>query len=292
MALVTALALTTVRPALAFTHIVRAGETLASIAEAMYGRIQYEQILVAANGLDVGGGIPIVPGMRLEIPAVSHRRLAEGDTWAELAKDLLGGAHRADVLAMANGSYPWLPPEVGAEIVVPYNLRIVATGAETIVTLAYRYLGNKEKAWTLDHYNARRGKALSRGDVILVPLVDLPLTEAGKQAAAHAATARRSEGAGGTRSAQLEVDREIVALVADVRGGRYVDAVRRGSAFLAKGELSRGQLAVIHRQLLDAYVALDAVGLAKQSCREWRANDPNARLDRRRMSPKLLEVCD
>jgi hypothetical protein len=275
----------------AFAHIVERGETLASIAEMMYGRIQYEQILVAANSLDIGGGVPIVAGMRLEIPAVEHRRVVEGDTWADLAKALLGGAHRADVLSMANGSYPWLPPEIGAEIVVPYNLRVVATGNETIVTMAYRYLGSKEKAWTLDHYNGRGGKQLHRGDVLLIPLTDLPLTDAGKRAAERAAAARRSEGAGSTRQAQLEVQREMVALIADVRGGRYVDAVRRGNEFLAKGSLTQPQLATIHRQLLEAYVALGATGLAKQSCRQWQKNDADARLDPVRLSPKILEAC-
>lgn len=278
-------------PALAFTHIVRPGETLASIAETMYGRIQYEQILVAANGLDVGGGVPIVAGMRLEVPAVSYRRIAEGDTWAGLAKELLGSPQRADVLAMANGSYPWLPPEIGAEIVIPYNLRVVATGNETIVTLAYRYLGSKEKAWTLDHYNGRGGKQLGRGDVVLIPLVDLPLTDAGKDAARRAATARRSQASGDVRKAQLEIQREIVALIADVRGGRYVDAIRRGNGFLSKGPLAKPQLAAIHRQLLEAYVALGAVGLAKQSCAEWRKNAPDARLDPVQLSPKILDAC-
>jgi hypothetical protein len=41
---------------------------LAQIAERSYGRVEMEQLLVAANGLDAGGGIPIVPGMRLEVP--------------------------------------------------------------------------------------------------------------------------------------------------------------------------------------------------------------------------------
>ena len=47
--------------AAAFTHIVQKTETLAQIAERTYGRIQYENILVAANALDAQGGSPIVP---------------------------------------------------------------------------------------------------------------------------------------------------------------------------------------------------------------------------------------
>ncbi|APR86071.1 Hypothetical protein A7982_11420 [Minicystis rosea] len=64
--------------AAAFPHVVKKGETLAAIAERTYGRVQMEQILVAANGLDAGGGIPIVAGMRLEVPAVGHHRVSAG----------------------------------------------------------------------------------------------------------------------------------------------------------------------------------------------------------------------
>src|SRR5262245_21683742 len=65
----------------AFSHRVAAVDTLASIAEKYYGRIQYERLLVAANFLDVRGGTPIVRGMRLEVPALEHRKVVGGDTW-------------------------------------------------------------------------------------------------------------------------------------------------------------------------------------------------------------------
>ncbi|HEY5145369.1 MAG TPA: LysM domain-containing protein, partial [Polyangiaceae bacterium] len=52
-------------PAAAFTHIVKPGETLALIAERIYGEPKREVVLVGANALDVQGGTVIVPGMRL-----------------------------------------------------------------------------------------------------------------------------------------------------------------------------------------------------------------------------------
>src|SRR6266508_743002 len=96
--------LVSARDACAFTHIVRAGDTLASIAERFYGKIQHEKLLVMANALDAHGGSPIVPGMRLEVPALTLYRVRPGDTWAKLATELLGGPNRADVLATANGT--------------------------------------------------------------------------------------------------------------------------------------------------------------------------------------------
>ena len=276
----------------AFTHIVKKGDTLASLAERYYGRIQHEKILVAANGLDAQGGIAIVPGMRLEIPALSHRRVRRGETWASLADELLGSPRRAEVLAAANGTSPWLPPEDAAHIVIPYNLPVIVSGSDTIVSIAYKFMGNMNKAWVLDYYNGFKGRALQRGDIVLVPLTDLGLSEGGRKAAAEAMRSTSSEALGETRAVQIKVNSELPALIADVRGGRYVEAVRRGNRFLASGTLTTPQLASIQRQLLEAYVALDAAGLARAACDEWRKHDPGAKLDPVQLSPKIIEACD
>jgi hypothetical protein len=277
----------------AFTHVVQKAETLAQIAERTYGRIQYEKILVAANALDAQGGTPIVAGQRLEIPALGYYRVTAGETWASLAKQLLGDGDvaRATAFAQANDTMPWIAPSDGAEIVVPYNLRYIVTQSDNIVTIAQRFTGDKEKAWLLDQYNHLKGQPLRRGDVILVPLVNLPLTEAGKAEAATAEAAVRNQAAGTTREAQRKVDAEIPVLLSDVRGGRYVEALARGVRMLALADLTKQQLGIIHRQLTEAYVALDARGLAASSCAAWRANDPKARLDPLVLSPKILAAC-
>jgi phage tail protein X len=277
--------------AAAFPHVVKKGETLAMIAERTYGRVQMEQILVAANGLDAGGGIPIVAGMRLEVPALGHHRVTAGETWNGLAAELLGDDKRGDVLAMSNGSMPWLPPADGQELIVPYNLRYVAAQNDSLMTVAYRFLGQRDKAWMLDGYNRRKGDPLRRGDVVLVPLTELPLTEAGRDEAASAGALVRAESGGKARDAQRRADAELPALAADVRAGRWVDAVTRGSRVLGYGELSRPEVAVIQRALTEAYAALDAPGLAETACTAWREADPTSVLDPVELSPKILRAC-
>lgn len=278
--------------ALGFTHIVQKGDTLAAIAERYYGQIQHEKLLVAANGLEAMGGTPIVPGMRLEVPAVSHRRVKKGDTWAVLAVELLGAAHRADVLSMANGSSPWLTPVEGAEIVVPYNLPVVVSSGDTIISIAQKYLGDPNKAWVLDHYNGFKGRRLHPSDVVLVPLTELALSDNGKRAVLDSTPLLCTQAGGETRQLQRRVQIELPALIADVRGGRYVDAISRGNRFLSSpGQLSTEQTAIVQRQLLEAYAALDAPGLASAACAEWRKLDTSAKLDPVSMSPKLLEAC-
>ena len=275
----------------AFPHVVKPGETLAQIAERTYGRVEMEQILVAANGLDAGGGIPIVPGMRLEVPALSYRRALAGDTWVGLAATLLGDASRSDALALANSSMPWLAPADGQELLVPYNLRVVVGSNDSLLTIAYRYLGERDKAWMLDRYNHKKEQPIRRGEVVLVPLVELPLTAEGKAEAASAGAMVRAEAAGQTREAQRKVDAEVPTLSADVRGGRYVEAIARGNRMLGYGELSRPQIAAVSQKLTEAYAAMDAVGLAETSCGAWRSADPAASLDPIELSPKILRVC-
>ena len=276
----------------AFTHVVVQGDTLASIAEKYYGKIQYEKFLVDANLLNIEGGSPIVKGMRLEVPAVAHRTVKKGDTWDALAAELLGSGKRSDVLSIANASNPWLMPEEGAELIVPYNLRVlVSSSNETLVTIAFKYYGDMNRAWVLDRYNGLNGHKIEPNDVVLVPLSDLPLTEAGKKAAQESASGTCSEAMGGVRDAQRKVSQEIPALIADVNGGRYVDAAARGSRFLASGALTETEQAIVNRQLLEAYVALDATGLATQACTEWRKRDKSALMDPVELSPKIIAAC-
>lgn len=294
MALASSISLLCLAPpkrAEAFPHIVRPGETLAQIAERMYGRVEMEQLLVAANALDQGGGLSITAGMRLEIPAVEHHRIAAGETWTSLATAMLGHPDRADVLALTNNAMPWIQPTEGQEIRIPYNLRYVVGTNDSTLTIAYRFLGQRDKAWMLDRYNRLDGEMPRRGEVILVPLTDLELTAEGKAEAAVAGALVRSEGAGRAREAQRKADTELPQLAAEVRTGRYVDAVARASKLLGSGDLSRTQLATLHQKLVEAYVALDAQGLAETSCLAWRDADPAFRLDPVEMSPKIIRAC-
>ncbi len=292
VALIVAGAFALPNEAAAFPHVVKKGETLAQIAEKLYGKIELEQLLVAANGLEATpGAAPILPGMRLEVPAVSHRRVVAGETWNGLAEELLGDPIRSDVLAIANGSMPWMMPADGLEIVVPYNLRYTVVSGDSLLTIAYRFLGERDKAWQLDRYNHLREKPVRRGDVVLVPLVDLPLTAEGRAEAASAGALVRAEAGGKTREAQLVAEHELPLLAADARSGRWVEAIARGSKLLGSGELARPQSAAIQKDLVEAYVAVDATGLAENACAAWREADPQAALDPVMLSPKIIRAC-
>ncbi len=292
-AAITALALVATSDANAFTHVVSQGETLAQMAIKFYGTPRFETALVGANALDAHGGSAIVAGQPIEIPAPAHHRVAESESWAELARLYLGDAKRAETLARANGGVSWVPPAVGQEIEIPAVIAHIAAEGDTMPALAQRYVGDANKAWELDAYNGRKGdQKLLRGDVVLVPLLDMALTEEGKKSARLAADRMRTEGGGHAYEAQRRAEAEIPPILADVRAGRYVDAVAKGNRVLGSGELTKPQLAAVNRALLDAYVALDAAGLAAGACAAWRANAQSpAPLDPKIVSPKIRSAC-
>lgn len=277
--------------ALALVHVVQPGDTLAALAERYYGRIQHERILVTANRLDLQGGTPLVPGMRLEIPTASHYAVKKGDTWAALAARFLGESRRSDVLSMSNGSSPWMTPEPGARIVIPYNLSLLVTSDETIVSIAQKFLGDRNKAWMLTRYNDLKKGNLERGAVLLIPLADIELTEEGQRLATDFKTMETDTASTEQRHEQKRIAGEIPALIADVHGGRYVDAVARANRFVATHALTVPQQATVFRQLLEAYVALDAQGLAAAACGEWKTADPSVTLDPVKLSPKIIAAC-
>ncbi len=289
-----ALAVTTApSDASAFGHVVSQGETLAQIALRFYGSPRFEGAIAGANALDAHGGSAIVAGQPLEIPAPAHYRVKEGDTWFSLARMFLGAPKRAATLARANGAVSWVPPVENQEIEIPAVVAHLASDGDTMMGLAQRYLGDINRAWELDIYNDRDSKKkVLRGDVILVPLIELSLTEEGKRAARAAAERTRTEGGGQAYEAQRHAEADIPPLLADVRAGRYVDAVAKGNRLLGSGELTKPQLASIHRALLEAYVALDATGLAAGACTAWKANaGDQVRLDPRSVSPKIRAAC-
>lgn len=278
------------REAGAFPIFVKPGDTFSALAQRVYGRVESERVLAAANGLEHWGDVPLPPGARLEAPTLAYRRVARGETWSELGNALLGAPERGSALAFANGSKPWLPPAEGTEIVVPYNLHVIAEAGDTLSSLAKRYLGSEKRAWMLAEYNGQKDVGLTPGQLVLLPISDLPLTEAGREAA-RAALESWSGLGGERRERQMAAAEELPALLANIRAGRYVESVAEGVALLAGSALTTPQRAAVQRQLLEAYAALGATGRAADACREWRRAAPQAKLDPRELSPKLLAAC-
>jgi LysM repeat protein len=276
-----------------FIHVVKPGETLAQIAQRVYGDAKLESALIDANTLDAYGGAKIAPGLPLEIPAPDHYKVQKGETWYTLAQEFLGDSRRSVLLSRLNGGDPWVPPVDGKEIVVPAVVRHIGGENETINMIWDRYMPDPGRAWELNNYNFREGNTLPlrRGEVILVPLTALTLTTDGKAEATRAKERECSQGAGLVLDQQRKAEAEMPALSEDMRNGMYADVVARGNRLIGMGVLTKPDLATIYRALVESYVALDATGAAIGACASYKANALDLRLDPTMTSPKILSAC-
>lgn len=275
-----------------YIHVVREGETLASIAQAYYGDPRREAVLVAENGLEAEGGAAIVVGVRLVIPHVAYHRVAANETWASIAEQYFGVATRAFAIQEANPSVEGSQPAEGAELLIPYPLRHVADQRDTVNHLAQEYYGDLAEARTLRRFNNMRPSArLTRGQVILVPLRDLVLSEEGQRLVDASMPVVAPGGASGeVRDLQERIAAELPALQDEVRLGQFTEALAHGSRLLGAGELTGNQVVTIERALAVCYVALDREDLAIAAFQEALSRQPDLELDSRRTSPTVLHA--
>lgn len=271
-----------------YVHVVRPGETLASIAQRYYGDARRESVLVAENGLTTQGGAAIVVGLRLRIPQVSYHRVSPGETWAQIATQHYGDPRRASELISANPQVAGSQPDVDAELLVPYPLRHVARQGETMRRVAQLYYGDQGEAARLMRFNAIRRQRLSRGQVVLVPLTDLVLSDEGRSVIEAATDERVSSGE--VRELQTRIAAELPVLHEHVRRGRYAEAVALGNRLLGAGDLTGNQIVTIHRELAVAYVALDRPDLAIDALVAALERQPDLELDTGRTSPTVLRA--
>jgi LysM repeat protein len=275
----------------AFVHVVRPGETLASIALRYYGDARRENVLVAANGLTTRGGSAIVVGLRLVVPWVSYHRVAPGETWQAIAAEHYGDPARWGELAEANPQNEGGPPDEGSEILVPYPLRHIAGVRDTPRSIAQLYYGDPGEAGRLIRFNEDLSRArarLPRGRIVLVPLSDLTLSDPGRQLV-EAATGEALEG-GTVRSEQARTQERLPRLREHVAEGRYTEAVALGNRLLGAGNLTGNQLVTIERELGVAYVALGRDDLARGAFLVALERQPDLELDSRRTSPLVLQA--
>lgn len=277
----------------AFVHVVREGETLASIAQRYYGDPRRESVLVAENGLETQGGVPIVVGLRLVVPAVAYHRVLADETWASIAERYYGVAARSFAIQSANPTVEGAQPAEGAELLIPYPLRHVADQRDTVQRVGQTYFDDARAARVIQRFNGLRGLRLTRGQVILVPLADLVMSEEGRRIVAEAMpVAAPQEGGGQLRELQERISGELPALQDAVRRGQYTEAVGMGNRLLGAGELTGNQVVTIQRALAIAYVALERNDLAIDAFVEALTRQPDLELDSRRTSPTVLAAFD
>lgn len=270
-------------------HVVRQGDTLASIAERYYGDPQRESILVVENGLAREGGSEIVVGMRLVIPTVIYYRVPEGATWAELAKRFYGDARRAYALFDSNRNAAGAQPDPGYELRVPYPLRYVVGQNDTLKQIAKRYFPGDVEAGIkkLVRFNFMRMARVERGQIVLVPLDNLALSGKVRKIAEQEGKAPLG---GQIREKQEHIAAQLAVLRGHLLRAQYAEALALGNRLIGGGDLSGNQQVTVQRKLATALIALDREDLAVQAFRVALQKQPDLELDTVTTSPKVLRA--
>lgn len=270
----------------AYVHVVRAGETLASIAQAYYGDARRDEVLIAENGLPEQTNA-LLEGMRIVIPVARYHRVARGESWRGIAERYYGDPGRAVALLKANAKSS-AAPEEGAQLLIPYPMRHVAHTHDTFASISAKYYAHDE-ARLLRAFNGGRAK-VQRGQIVLVPLFDLVLSTQGVARVESASTSSPRDAE--LSRVQNEVARDIPLLDEYVRTGRFLEAAALGNQLLGRGQLTGNQELSVQRQLATAYVALDRDDLAVAAFAQALSRQPDLELDSVRTSPRVLAALE
>ena len=273
--------------ALAHTHIARIGETLEQLALRYYDNPDLEIVIRAANGFVHPDDGRLTQGERIEIPEVIYHRLRRGESWATLADQYLGSPRRARFLAELNDQKEEHVPAEGTIIKVPYQVLHILASDEKLRSVARMYYGKKRSSSWLKKYNLTRKRRFSRGNAVLVPLIDVEFTEAERKKIDKARSERYTNK---DKKKQIKATGGIKTLKQQFGSGHYVEMVATGQLLLVKGGLTDAQKVGVHQFLAFAYVALGSKRLAMESFHAALKYRPDMDLSPLTTSPKILAV--
>lgn len=274
----------------AYLHVVQPGDTLTALAELYYGDARKSAVLASENGLPLRH-LAIHPGMRLSIPFVRYHRPARGESWFDIAARYYGDASRGGALAAANDARVEVSPAGGSQLLVPYPLRHTVHGAsESLASIAAHYYGRRDDARRLRSFNAKLRERALRGQVVLVPLSDLLLSQAGRARVQSAhANCRDDEDDAQTRAA---IAQSLPRLHDHVARGGYVDAVVLANQLLGGHDLTSDEEIGVLRDLAVSYVALGRTDLATAAFVRALDKLPTLALDPVHTSPRVLSALE
>lgn len=268
-------------------HVARDGETIIQLANRYYGNSDLSMVIRAANGFIHPDDGTLTPGEWVFIPETTPYQFKAGDTWESIADKYLASEKRGKFLAELNEyKEDSIPPE-GTLIRIPYHLRHIFAADETLRSVSKLYYGKNGSSRFLMNYNLTRKKRFNRGEVLIVPLMNISLTEEEMKRVAN----ERGQCFSDSDVEAQSLARDAIAKIKKTfEEGRYLEMVSIAMLTLGRGKLTVPQLIGIHNYLAFAYVALGETTLAFHAFEKALELEPTMELSPITTSPKIRVV--
>lgn len=156
-------------------HVAEADDTLDLLAAEYFGDRRLAPFIMVANKIIRKRRLR--PKERLRIPTAWEYQAIAGEPLGPLAARFLGDKRRDKFLADFNGIRVDTTLATGQEIMVPFHVRHVAAQRETLAALAQRFYGEPGKARLLHDYNFLSSTTLNKGQVVIVPITHVRISE-------------------------------------------------------------------------------------------------------------------
>lgn len=261
-------------------HQVRAGDTLALLAAEYYGDRAQAVFIMEASG--IRHGRDLVPGEKLRIPLSREVTTRVGDTFDELARTYLGDARRGRYLAEFNRMAANDTPSAGQLLVIPFHAVHTAAAEESLASIAMARFGNSKNAALLRGYNFLTRDSISRGESIVIPIIDLKVRASALPPPDPESAARKIKREKVAKNAAIAMTR------ADVAWRRLAYAeVKRALIDLDLDFLDSDQAGKVAMRLGAAYVALGDVVSAESTFRRVMERRTTIKMDPYYYSPRV-----
>jgi hypothetical protein len=268
-----------------------AAEPASQLAVRYYGSSSEARAILLANGLPaLGRRLPKLPaGKTIRLPTSWSYRIRPGDTWSQLAADYLGDGAKGAFLARLNHKPEKQEAPRGHVILIPAVLEADGAGGLRLERLAALLLDLPERdsrvaaqaAWIRDFNGLGPGERAARRRILL-PLPGLRLL------GWYVPTSLPTEDPGAARRAAQGIEEAR----ADLRKGRFVEALARTGTIAAGEGLAPGLRAELHLVRCTAFVALGRPILALDAAKSALSARPGWKLDPVQVSPKVVAVFD
>jgi nucleoid-associated protein YgaU len=132
-------------------YTVQSGDTLANIAQTLYGNSSEWTLIVDANpGINPND---LLIGQQLQIPFGLQYTVQSGDTLANIAQTFYGDSNQWTLIQNANPTVDPTKLQVGQQLLIQFGQQYAVQSGDTLIRLAEQFYGNGNQSTVIQSAN-------------------------------------------------------------------------------------------------------------------------------------------